>query len=165
LNPLRLVDTPAHAIEYADGDPASVGPAGFGPIDPAWMPRLALAGTYDAHWSRTKSPLLPDDFDPAYASSSPTDQRPPTPLVGGEEVELVNMTPEGALLFTLPRLSLEFTSRFGPRREPHPSRLASVIIEPDERRLCMVWQSTLRVPAPEADYLDGTEIVERGSAA
>lgn len=162
----QLADQPAHAVEYTGGDPASSGPAGFGPIDPAWLPRRALAGTYDERWARTKKPLLPDDYDPAYALSSPVDQRVSQSLVGGERVELINMTPEGRLLFELPRMTFEFTSVFGRRREPHgPPRLATVLVEPDERRLSLVWQSTLRVPAPEADYLDGTEIEERRSAA
>ena len=108
---------------------------------------------------------LPDDYDPAYALSSPTDQRLATPLVGGERVELVNMTPSGRLVIELPRISLAFTSCFGLRREPHPTKLTTVLIEPEEHRLSLVWQSTLRVPAPEADYLDGTEIVENRGAA
>ena len=164
LRASQLEDQPAHTIEYASGDPASSGPAGFGPIDPAWLPRRALAGTYDERWERTKKPLLPDDFDPSYALSSPTDQRIGQPLVGGEPVELVNMTPEGRLVFVIPRMSLEFTSAFGRRREPHPARLATVLVEPDDQRLSLVWQSTLRVPAPEVDYLDATEIVEPGGA-
>jgi hypothetical protein len=158
----QLADRPAHAIEYPGANPASSGPAGFGPIDSAWLPRRALAGTYDERWERTKKPLLPDDFDPAYALSSPTDQRLATPLVGGERVELVNMTPQGRLVIELPRISLAFASRFGSRRKPHPPKLATVLIEPEEQRLSLVWQSTLRVPAPETDYLDGTEIVENG---
>jgi len=164
VNPNHLIDKPAHSIEYTSGDPAARGPAGFGPIDPGWLPRRALAGTYDDRWNRTKKPLLPDDFDPAYALSSPTDQRNPQPLVGGERVELVNMTPEGTLLFEIPRVPLEFTSVFGRRREPHVGQLATVIVEPEERRLSLVWQSTLRVAAPEVDYLDSTEIVEKRGA-
>jgi hypothetical protein len=160
-----LVNKPAHAIEYPGANPASAGPAGFGPIDPAWTPRRQLAGTYDDAWARNKKPLLPDDYDPLYALSSPVDQRLPAPLAGGERVELVNLTPEGRLLFEIPRIRLEFTTRFGLRREPHPARLATVLIEPDQMRVSFVWQSTLRVPAPECDYLDGTEIVERRGGA
>jgi hypothetical protein len=160
VRPARLADQPAHAIEYPRGKPASTGPAGFGPIDPSWLPRRPLAGTYDDAWAQSKKPLLPDDYDPAFALSSPADQRPGR-LMGGERVELANMTPEGRLLFELPRITLDFTSRFGARREPHPSQLATVLVEPEERRLSVVWQSTLRVPAPQVDYLDGTEIVEK----
>jgi hypothetical protein len=163
VEPRRLVDQPAHSIEYANRDPAQSGPAGFGPIDPAWQPRLALAGTYDEGWARSKKPLLPDDFDPAYALSSPADQRLPQPLVGGERVDLVNMTPQGRLVFDLPMLAFACTSRFGARREPHAAQLATVLVEPDAARLSLVWQSRLRVPAPEADYLDETEIVQTGS--
>ena len=160
VDPRRLADRPAHSIEYADRDAAQAGPAGFGPIDPAWQPRLALAGTYDEGWARAKKPLLPDDYDPAYALSSPADQRLPRPLVGGERVELVNLTPRGHLVFDLPTLSFACTSTFGARREPHAAQLATVLVEPDDARLSLVWQSRLRVAAPDADYLDATEIVE-----
>jgi hypothetical protein len=40
-----------------------------------------------------------------------------------------------------------------------------VLIEPEERRLSLVWQSALRVSSAQADYLDETEIVESRSAA
>ncbi|MCY1034644.1 DUF2169 domain-containing protein [Corallococcus sp. BB11-1] len=156
----HLEGKPAHAIEYPDDAPSVPGPAGFGPIDASWMPRRKLAGTYDARWEKTKKPLLPDDFDPAFALSSPSDQRPARALVGGERVELLNMTPEGVLRFELPHVSLGFTTRFGSRREQHGSRMTTVLLEPEDRRLSLVWQSALRVPTPEADYLDETEIVE-----
>jgi hypothetical protein len=162
----HLNDRPAHSIEYPNGNASSAGPAGFGPIDPAWMPRRALAGTYDDRWAKNKAPLLPDDYNPAYALSSPVDQRLARPLEGGERFELINMTPEGRLLLELPRISLEFTSAFGRRREPHGSpRLVTVLIEPDARRLSVMWQSTIRVGAPDVDYLDATAIIEKGHAA
>ena len=43
--------------------------------------------------------------------------------------------------------------------------MATVLVELEEQRLSIVWQSTLRVTAPEVDYLDGTEIVEKRGAA
>jgi hypothetical protein len=159
----HVVGKPACTLEHPDGEPAKMGPAGFGPIDSSWLPRRKLAGTYDARWEQTKKPLLPDDFDPIFALSAPTDQRTEKPLIGGERVELLNMTPDGVLRFELPRISLEFTTRIGTRREQHGARLVTVLVEPEEKRLSLVWQSVLRVRAPEADYLDETEIVERGS--
>ncbi|WNG63069.1 DUF2169 domain-containing protein [Archangium gephyra] len=160
----HVVGRLAHAIEYPRGDSAEMGPAGFGPIDSSWMPRRKLAGTYDTRWAQSKKPLLPDDFDPAFALSAPTDQWLKTPLVGGEHVELLNMTPDGLLRFELPRISLGFTTRIGKRREQHGSRMVTVSVEPEEMRLSLVWQSVLRVPSPDADYLDETEIVEQRSA-
>ncbi|QSQ11889.1 DUF2169 family type VI secretion system accessory protein [Myxococcus landrumensis] len=156
----HVIGKQAHAIEYPRGVPAEMGPAGFGPIDASWMPRRKLAGTYDARWVQSKKPLLPDDFDPAFAMSAPTDQRTSKPLAGGERVQLLNMTPDSTLRFELPRILLGFTTRIGTRRVPHSSRLVTVLIEPEEKRLSLVWQSTLRVSAPDADYLDETEIVE-----
>ncbi len=156
-----LVNTPAHAIEYPTGDPAKSGPAGFGPIEPGWLPRRLLAGTYDASWVKTKKPLLPDDYDPTFAMGAPTDQRPPRPLRGGERLGLLNLSPEGTLVLELPRIGLELCSRFGRKVVQHePPTLTTVLAEPDERRLSLTWQSALRVAAPDADYLDETEITE-----
>jgi len=160
-----LINQPAHTIEYPGGDPAQRGPAGFGPIDAAWMPRRGLAGTYDQRWSQGKKPLLPDDYDPRFAMCAPADQQLAQPLVGGERVALTHLTPEGTLGFELPRIALGFSSRFGRRRQEHGPRLATVLIEAEERRLSLVWQSALRVSAEQADYLDETEIVESRSAA
>jgi hypothetical protein len=75
------------------------------------------------------------------------------------------MTPDGVLRFDLPRISLGFTTRIGTRREQHGARMVTVLVEPEEKRLSLVWQSVLRVPSPDADYLDETEIIEQGNAA
>jgi hypothetical protein len=155
------VNRPAHAIEYPSGDPSTRGPAGFGPVDRGWLPRRSLAGTYDARWAESKRPLLPDDYDPAFALASPIDQRPARPFRGGERVELINLTPEGRLAFELPRVELHFSTRFGRHGREHAATLVTILIEPDAWRLSMVWQTSLRVPAREADYLDVTAIVER----
>src|SRR5690606_15935949 len=137
--------------EYPTGDPASAGPAGFGPIEPGWLPRRLLAGTYDAAWVKTKKPLLPDDYDPRFALCSPDDQRLPQPLRGGERLGLLNLSPEGTLVLELPRIGLELRSRFGRKTVPHElPMLATVLVEPDDRRLSMVWQSALRVAAADA---------------
>jgi hypothetical protein len=34
----------------------------------------------------------------------------------------------------------------------------TVVVEPDERRLVLVWQSALRVPLRMIDHLDQTDI-------
>jgi hypothetical protein len=157
----RLVELPAHNVEYLSGDAAALGPAGFGPIDRAWSPRLELAGTYDAAWAERKRPLLPEDYDDRHALSAPRDQRPEGYLRGGEEVELVNLTPGGVLRFALPRIALGFTTRFGSRAKEHAARLTTVFLEPDLGRLMLVWQSSLMVPAKDVEHLDDTVIVEK----
>lgn len=150
----------AHAIEYPGGDPAARGPAGFGPIDRSWLPRRTLAGTFDARWSATKRPLLPDDHDPAFALCAPADQRVGL-FRGGERIELLNLSPEGRLVFNVPQIGLDCVSYFGAHTREHGAQLATILVEPDERRLTLMWQSSLRVASADADYLDVTEIVER----
>jgi hypothetical protein len=160
LDPARLKNQPAHAIEYPDGKAAKAGPAGFGPIASFWSPRLERGGTYDSRWEKSRKPLLPDDYDERFALAAPEDQWPPRPLRGGETITLVNMTPEGALRFDLPRILLGFRSRFGQRSEEHRATLATVFIAPEAKKVSLVWQSTLRIAPREVEYLDATTITE-----
>jgi len=150
----------AHAIEYAEGSPAKVGPAGFGPIASFWSPRLERAGTYDAAWEKSKKPLLPEDYNERYALSSPEDQRLSVPLRGGETVGIVNMTASGFLRFDLPKIVPAFRTRFGRRLEDHVGTLVGVNIATEELKLSLVWQSSLRVRSRDADYLDETIVTE-----
>lgn len=159
--PVRLENQMAHTIEYPTGNPAKIGPAGFGPVASFWSPRLERAGTYDERWERSKKPLLPDDYDDRFANAAPEDQQPAKPLRGGEPVTLVNMTPEGTLRFELPKIFLAFSSKIRGRVEEHRARLATVLIEPERMKLVMVWQSTLMVPQKQVDYLDTTVIREK----
>lgn len=157
----RLDGQPAHCVEYLSGRPSKVGPAGFGPIDAAWSPRVERAGTYDAEWESARKPLLPKDYDERFALCAPADQRLEKPLRGGERVELSNLTPDGILRVELPRIYLVFTTSVAGRREEHRALLATVILEPEEKRLSMVWQTALPVKQREADYLDWTAIREK----
>jgi hypothetical protein len=151
----------AHAIEYPKADPCKAGPAGFGPIASFWSPRRELAGTYDARWQTSKKPLLPDDYDGRFALCSPDDQRPTRALRGGEAIVLINMTAEGTLRFDLPKIFLTFQTSFGNRTEEHRAILTTLFIATEQRKLSLVWQSALRVPARDADYLDTTIIREK----
>ena len=160
--PSKRANQPAHTIEYASGSVTAKGPAGFGPIDRSWLPRRTLAGTYDARWAKTKKPLLPDDYDPRFAMCSPVDQRPASPLLGGEAIGVLNMSPEGTLTFETPRVTLRMVTKIAGARHEHAAKMVSVIVEPDERKVSVVWQSALRVPAPKVDELDATEISEIG---
>jgi hypothetical protein len=158
--PARLIGRPAHSIEYLRGQASEAGPAGFGPIDPAWSPRLERAGTYDEAWQKTRRPLLAEDYQDLYGSSAPDDQRI-AHLRGGEPVELTHLTPEGKLLFTLPKIYPVFTTFFGTQQREHRARITTLFIEPSKKRFALVWQTTLRVAAHEIEYLDRTLIREK----
>jgi hypothetical protein len=161
IDPRQLEHKEAHSVEYPGGNVAKMGPAGFGPIASFWAPRRARAGTYGERWEKSRKPLLPEDYDDAFGSSAPDDQRPKKPLRGGESVGLVNMTAEGKLAFELPKIFLALRTRFGRRAEEHRTTLTTVLVATEARKLVMVWQSALRVSAPDVEYLDTTQIREK----
>ncbi len=152
------VDNPLPNFEPVSGSKAS--PVGFGPIDSFWTPRRELQGTYDDAWQKSRSPLLPNDWDPRSLLCSPEDQRPGKHLRGGELVELENLTPNGKLTFTLPKVYLRYRTLLDGQTIEHQGFLSSVIIEPDHPRVLMVWQSTLSV-RNNCDYLDETLVSEK----
>lgn len=135
-----LPGTRAPNIQYpGDSDARSMRPAGFGPIARHWSPRLEQAGTYDASWVERRQPLVPEDFDDRFYQAAPEDQQTPQFLRGGERVELTNLSAEGTLRFRLPRVPLTSVVTIGRRRNFHPLSLHTVAIEPDERRVILVW--------------------------
>lgn len=154
------VGHPLPNFEYPVGSLEKAGPAGFGVIASHWSPRLELQGTYDDAWKTGRFPLLPTDWDPRSLLCSPADQRPQAHLRGGEIVDLENLTPGGRLSFGLPKVYLRFRTRIDGQFEEHRGHLSTVIIEPDHRRVCLVWQSSLAV-RHNGDYLDETVVTEK----
>ena len=144
----HLLGQPVPNVEYLDALIESwnkrPNPAGFGPVAGHWTPRVLFGGTYDEAWSRERQPLLPDDFDERFYQCVPTDQQARGFLMGGELVELSNLTPGGTLSFRLPRLTLGFKTDFEDGSDAlHPGKLHTVIVEPDLPRVMLVWHSQL----------------------
>lgn len=157
----QLIDRPAHCIQFLNGRPEARGPAGFGPIASHWSPRLELCGTFDDAWARIRRPLLPGDYDERFVQCAPADQRPAHRLVGGERLGLYGLTPRGALEFALPRLNFELTTHFGSIRRFHDASLGTVIVEPELKKLRVVFHSSLMVGPNEVDHLDFTVVTMR----
>jgi len=144
-------------VEYTGRRSTSL-PAGFGPIPAHWQPRAGHAGTYDDAWQKHRIPLYPHDLDDRFFLCSPEDQRPKQFLRGGERVDLANLTPEGRLSFVLPRLAFRFETMFrGKPSMTHRGSLHSVILEPDEHRVVLVWHTALRAHA-DVHRLDETYV-------
>jgi hypothetical protein len=114
-------------------------PAGLGPVAREWLPRAQLAGTYDKAWQEKRKPLPPEDFDDRFHQAAPADQQVLIGLLGGEEVELINLTSSGKWRFQLPRVALNCATRFGRQLVNRRPELHTVIIEPDAGRVIMVW--------------------------
>ncbi|WP_184871659.1 DUF2169 family type VI secretion system accessory protein [Mesorhizobium sangaii] len=132
-------------------------PAGFNAIACHWSPRRELAGTYDDTWMKTRFPLWAEDLDPRYYCCAPRDQQVNGYLKGGEPVQAINMSPDGPIRFSLPRLIFGFSTRLKRETIHHRGSLATVILEPDQRRLIMVWQGSL-ICNKDVDYLDSTTV-------
>ncbi len=132
-------------------------PAGFGPIARHWSPRRNLAGTYDAQWEKDRLPLLPHDFDEQFFQCAPADQQANGFLRGDEPVLLRNLSPEGELRFRLPTETFVMRTRMGGRWFEHRPELHAVTLRPDERKVVLLWKSTLPCHAHRLT-LEGTTI-------
>ena len=119
-------------------------PMSFGPIGRNFPDRRRFAGTYDERWLDETFPFLPADFDARYFQSAPPDQQLER-LEDGAPVQLVNLTATPQAPFTLPSdlaLPIEFTN-VDFERTTVVARADTVIIEPDERRLQLLWRASL----------------------
>ncbi len=131
-------------------------PMALGSIGRGWQPRSPLAGTYDKAWLDNVCPLLPADFDEGYFQAAPPDQQIAYPK-GGEEVELVNLTPNGRTTFRLPEMEVPviYFRRDGEKVDA-VANLDTIMIEPDLGRFSMVWRSHLEL---RKNLLEISEIV------
>ncbi|KXU83313.1 hypothetical protein CI15_29925 [Paraburkholderia monticola] len=132
-------------IEFADGPvgPEFGIPAGFGTCGRGWSPRLQLAGTYDEKWLAQQWPLLPKDFQSLHYQAAPVDQQS-RQIVGGEDVLLRNMLPQGDWHLKLPRVNVPVRLFFSDHVERPVLRVDTVILEPDDRKVMLSHR--LRIP-------------------
>jgi hypothetical protein len=120
-------------------------PMAFGPIGRGWPSRIRHAGTYDQNWIDKVFPFLPADFDTQYFQCAAEDQQVPHPR-GGEQVLLINLTPDGRREFALPEVEVPvvFFRRRADRVEMKGT-LDTVVFEPDAERFSMVWRASLKL--------------------
>ena len=143
IDGLRLpnIENPAELIKKPRQRPR---PVGFGMIPPHWQPRSGYAGTYDDTWRKMVSPLPPADLDPRFYSAAAPGLMSPRHLRGGEQVLVEGANRQGRLLFSLPGITPKARLR---RKGEEELRLwlDTVIVEPDDARLVLVWRGALNV--------------------
>ncbi len=141
--PLPNLEDPRDLISSPRDRPA---PAAFGFVSPGWMPRRALAGTYDDAWQRDRCPFLPADFDPRFYQAAHPDLVCPGHLAGGERVRAVNVRAGGDLDFAVPRRRIEVAVEIRGRETRQAAVLDTLLIEPDDERLVCTWKATFPCP-------------------
>jgi hypothetical protein len=116
-------------------------PMSFGPIARGWQSRARFAGTYDDAWLENTFPFLPVDFDDRYFQCAPEDQQTDY-LRGGEEVTLVNLTPDGRRVFQVPRweMPVVFFRQDGEHVLAEPV-VDTLYMEPDNERFVLLWRT------------------------
>ena len=153
--PAPNFEHPEKPIQTWDDRPP---PVGFGPIARQWQPRLALAGTFDDNWTRTRTPLWPDNFDPRFYNAAASGLIATERLLGGEQVRLTGFSTEGIIEFRLPkvRIAVLRQRRHGNRRTALLG-LDGVLLEPDEQTVTLYFRASL--PAETAPSARDVDIV------
>jgi len=145
----EMADEPVPNIEDPSTPLTSAGDVGtpvcFAPSSPAWLPRRAFAGTYDAAWQRRRAPYLPDDFDARFFMMAAPELAFEQYLAGGEPFQLDGVHPDGPIAFSLPAAPLELEVTVAGSPERPPANLETVLIAPDVNLLCLSWRATLAV--------------------
>jgi len=137
-------------------------PVAFAPLCPHWEPRRTYAGTYDQQWMERRMPYLPKDFDNRFFQLAPPDLVAPGYLEGGEPVEIHGATPEGLSHFNLPRYRVQVVYRLDNVRRMRPAHLDAVLIEPDEKRLVLVWRASFSCDKKLLRVREVEPLVQRG---
>jgi len=142
LDGLRLpnLEDPADLVTSPRQRPA---PAGLGPICAHWQPRVQYAGTYDDRWQRERAPYLPQDFDPRFLQVATPGLVAPGYLQPGDRIDVRGANPSGTLRVELPPVRIRVTYVVDGSPQPVPASLDTVLIEPDDGRLVLVWRSAL----------------------
>ncbi|WP_163864303.1 DUF2169 family type VI secretion system accessory protein [Myxococcus eversor] len=115
-------------------------PWGYGPIPPAWQPRLGFAGTYDSRWMAERLPLWPRDLDLRFFLAAAPGMSLPAPLQGDEPVALEGFSPDGVFRFNLPSYRILSKSEYTDRVVRGALALDGVLFEPEEGVVTLYWR-------------------------
>jgi hypothetical protein len=143
----QLVGTRAPQIEHPMRPHTSASdkyaPVGVAPIMTHWSPRREFAGTFDDAWQSTRMPLLPLDYDIRYESVASPELQEDEPLIPGDPLHVVGMSPE-PLSLALPRFDVVVRGRFdGGDLETATPTIDTVILLPEARRVEIVGRVAL----------------------
>jgi uncharacterized protein YjbI with pentapeptide repeats len=137
-----------HAGALIRGRRDDPGPAGFGPINPAWPGRAPKVGKeYGARWKKDRAPYYAEDFDWTYFNAAPRDQQIDGYLRGDERIVFQNLHPTAQVFETaLPALRIRaFVKDDKARFREVPMNLDTLFADLDEGRLYLTWRGLTAV--------------------
>jgi len=117
--------------------------AGFGAIAAHWEPRASFAGKFNKKNSNSEPISFNKDFDLRYNQQAPLDQQVKGYLTGKEQITLKNLHKDSSLSFKLPDIKPICLIRFDMSYIEKKPNLHTVIIEPDDNKLVMVWHTAI----------------------
>jgi hypothetical protein len=138
--PVPNLEDPAAPLVRQGQNPT---PVCFAPSAPQWLPRRRFAGTYDESWQRQRAPYLPADFDARFLQCAAPELAFDRYLSGGEPIEVSGATPDAPIAFRLPAANLKLDVKVAGSIEHPPAHLETLLIEPDENRICLTWRAAL----------------------
>ncbi|QQZ39898.1 DUF2169 domain-containing protein [Pseudomonas sp. SK3(2021)] len=135
--PMPSTEALGKPIDSPSGD---FRPMALGPIGRGWPQRARFAGTYDEAWLADCFPFLPADFDQRYFQAAPEDQQTHY-LRGGEDVLLLNLTPQERAGFRIPDMQVPVT--FFLKKGGHETVQAvidTLLIDTDALQVQLTWR-------------------------
>lgn len=173
--PLPNLEDPNHLIQSPKDHPR---PVGFGFYHRAWMPRLGYVMAFERQQTGEVPPATADDLVFEHYNGAHPDLQFDGYLKGGEEVDLVNLSPEGRVRFELPgtkvtckvskksvsdeetreamgeeKRSVEKEKATEVEEETVRLNLDTLCLIPEDKKLFMLWRGLCPV-----DTLDAAEV-------
>ncbi|MFT3768000.1 MAG: DUF2169 domain-containing protein [Minicystis sp.] len=154
---LPNVEHAGHVIRARRDDP---GPAGFGPLNPAWPERAEKLGKeYGPRYRKERWPYFAEDFDWSFFNAAPKDQQIDGYLRGDEALLFQNLHPAAPVLEArLPGLRIRaFVNDVKRRFREVPMSLDTLFADLDEGKLYLTWRGLDAVESD--DLLDVTTLL------
>lgn len=140
-------------------DPMAV--HGTMPVAKSWLPRRALAGTFDKTWERDRHPRMPLDYDLGFWSAAPTRLQLDPYLTGDEMIEITGVSHKNETVsLQLPGAKLLLQSRSDPQEPALVMALDTVDVNVDtvddgEVTMTLLWRAIV----PNRDAFTEAEII------
>lgn len=135
--PLYLLESFGEKTEITDRKRLGTG---FGFYPRQYEPRCRFAGTYDDRWKAERAPFLPADFDYRFFQAAYPELVTDAHFRGRERIFAENVSLSGPISVDLPGISIDVKTVFDRTSRSAPAVLDTIVLEPEEARLSLVWR-------------------------